>query len=246
MSVRAFPRARAVLPAAVATALAMTLAGCGEEKKNDPPAKAEAAANGFAGKSPDQILADSVAALRGATSFRVAGIMVDEKETIEIDMVTDGTDAQGKLTLPIEGTTVSMEVIKVGERAYFRGRDLWKKAGGAALADRVGDRWVAGSREMRQNFTSFFTPAGWADILKPDNTTITREADSKIGDRPVVTLKDDSSGILFIAATGKPYPLRLAGGDKKGGGEMNFTYDVPVKVSPPPNPLDLTKNPTGV
>jgi hypothetical protein len=252
MTLRPFPRLPRIAVTVAVSALLLSAAACGSEKgpgasgdASGSPAVASPSAGAFAGKDPNQILQEAQTALRGAKSFRVAGVMSSDGETTKIDLVTDGTRAKGVLTMPMKGSNVTVQIIKIGSRSYFRGRDLWLKAGGPALADRIGNRWVLGNAQMTLRFSPFIAPAGWAEMLHPDGP-VTREADAAVDGKPAITLKDDSEGLLWISAQEPHYPLRLGGGDASGGGEMNFTYDVPVQVAAPKNAVDLSKGAVGL
>lgn len=232
-----------ITAAAVAAAAVLSAAGCGGESGGKAGSSASAKASAFAGKTPMQILDEVRAAMRGAGSLRIAGIMVDEKEHLEFDIVTTSSDAKGTMTLPIEGKRTEMEVVKKGSKIFVKSRDLWTNVGGAAMAARFGDRWIVGNRDLEQGIQQFFSVQGWTEILKPDGE-VTRKADTVIDGRPAVTLSDGSGGLLYIAATGKPLPVRLTGTSTDAGsagdiGELNFTFDVPVQVAVPPNPLDF-------
>ena len=193
----------------------------------------------------NQILQEAQTALRGAKSFRIAGVISNDGETVKINLVTDGTRAKGVLTVPVKGSSVTMQIIKVGSRYYFRGRSLWLKAGGPALADRIGNRWALGNAQITLRFSIFATPAGWAKFLDPDGP-ITRGADVALHGKPAVTLKDDSEGLLWISAQEPHYPLRLGGGNASGSGNLNFTYNVPVQVAAPKNAVDLSRGAAGL
>ncbi|MFB4300606.1 hypothetical protein [Actinomadura sp. NTSP31] len=252
MTSRPSPRLPRIAATVAVSALLLSAAACGSEKDrgasrgaSGAPAAASPSAGAFAGKNPDQILQEAQTALRGAKSLRVAGVMSSDGETTKIDLVTDGTRAKGVLTMPVKGSSVTVQIIKIGSRSYFRGRDLWLKAGGPALANRVGNRWVLGNARMALRFSVFVAPAGWAKILDPDGP-VTRGADVALDGKPAVTLKDDSEALLWISAQEPHYPLRLGGGDSSGSGEMNFTYDVPVQVAAPRNVVDLSKGAVGI
>ncbi|MFA1547002.1 hypothetical protein [Actinomadura chokoriensis] len=252
MTSRPSPRLPRIVATVAVSALLLSAAACGSEKgpgasgsTSGSPTAASPSASAFAGKNPNQILQEAQTALRGAKSFRVAGVMSSDGETVKIDLITDGTRAKGVLTVPVKGSSVTMQIIKVGSQYYFRGRSLWLKAGSPALANRIGNRWALGNAQMTLRFSIFTTPAGWAKFLDPDGS-ITREADATVNGKPAVTLKDDSEGLLWISAQEPHYPLRLGGGDASGGGSLNFTYDAPVKVAAPRNVVDLSKGAAGL
>ncbi|MBO2450519.1 LppX_LprAFG lipoprotein [Actinomadura barringtoniae] len=243
------PYARNASAIALSAALALTMAACNDNDKTKtsarssaPSAPATPAATTSAASSPandktaDQILQEARAALRAERSLKISGGMVQGKETILVDLTMDGTNAQGNLTVPIKGKQVSMDIIKIDQKVYVKSTDIWKTVA-PSMAARFGDRWVLSQDSLKQSFADFFTAQGWADnVLKPDGT-VTREADSQVDGRRAYVLDDGTGGKLLIAADGKPLPLRLTGGGEKSSGDMTFTYDVPVNVQPPANPI---------
>jgi len=240
------PYARSATAIALSSALALTMAACNDDKaktaaQSSAPNAAATPATPAAAPSPDsktanQILQEAGAALRAERSLKITGGMAQADETIMVDLTMDGANAQGSLTVPIKGKQVSMEIIKLDQKVYVKSADIWKTLA-PSMASRFGNRWVLSQESLKASFKDFFTPAGWANnVLKPDGT-VTREADSQVDGRRAYVLNDGTGGKLYIAADGKPVPLRLTGGDNKSSGDMTFTYDVPVNVQPPSNPI---------
>lgn len=242
------PYARGATAIALSSALALTMAACNDDDKAKPSAQSSApsapatpggttaAAAAPDSKTANQILQEAGAALRAERSLKITGGMVQADETVMVDLTMDGTNAQGSLTVPIKGKQISMEIIKIDQKVYVKSADIWKSLA-PSMASQFGNRWVLSQDSLKATFKAFFSPAGWADnVLKPDGT-VTREADSQVDGRRAYVLNDGTGGKLLIAADGKPLPLRLTGGDKKSSGDMTFTYDVPVNVQPPANPI---------
>jgi LppX_LprAFG lipoprotein len=241
------PYARNATAIALSSALALTMAACNSDDKGTKPAAQSsapaapatpAASASTPAKTGDQILEEARAALRSVHSMKVSGGMVNDGETILVDVITDGTNAEGKITAPIKGKQVEIQAIQIGDKMYIKSPDIWKVMA-PSLASSLGDRWVVGDASLKKNFAGFFSPSGWADqALKPDGK-VTLEGKSQINGRPTYVLNDGSGGKLHIAADGTPLPLLLTGGDNKAAGDMSFTYDVPVNVKPPENPMTL-------
>ena len=62
-----------------------------------------------------------------------------------------------------------------------------------------------------------------------------------IDGQPAIQLIDTTQGgSLYLAATGKPYPLEIRA--KGGGGTIRFeSWNQPLRATAPKHPLDFTK-----
>jgi hypothetical protein len=238
---------RRALAAAVVIATFTAAAGCkaGSSASGDPsttessrPTAAAAASNGYAAKSPRAIAIAAQRAFAGARSVHVRGTFKDSGDVVAIDLKLTLHSAMGAMRGPISGKSVKMELINANGALYLRGRKLWLATAGAAAAQRFGDKWVAvpkGSAPPQASFTlkSFQrevfneTPSKLGKVVKGKLT--------RIGGRQAIPLVDPSDhSTLYVAATGKPYPLRLVGPDGKQHMDLSG-YGVPVTITKPAN-----------
>ncbi|GAA2586199.1 hypothetical protein SMC26_26785 [Actinomadura fulvescens] len=195
------------------------------------PAEAD---NGLANKPPNVILARVSAALRGATALHAKGSMKDGRDLIAFDMAfTRQGAAKGRIRGPIRGKNITLEVIVLNGKAYLRGRQFWLAAGGQAAARRMGSKWmvVPGKRQPAGGNLSL---KGFARALKPGGRVVKLAPATLRGQRVIRLMDMSDRSVLFVAATGKPYPLRV---QERGGRQfLDFDrFDVPVTITRPMN-----------
>jgi len=216
-------RTRAALVAAALSALiAVGTAGTASAATAAPPVAATvaapsavrtAASTPYPGRTAAQIKALSVAAMKKATSVHVTAHLTGELDgrtaTIDVNGVI-GTSGS-KVTMSITGMG-SLTVLKVGSRVWISGNVAFWTASGApaALAKKLAGHWVAVSRKNAA-YTQVTTISGlgfWTTVVA--SFAPTERVDGQVvGRTPVVGLWGNGS-ILFVSATGKPYPVRVA------------------------------------
>jgi hypothetical protein len=214
------------------------LSACGGSGGGGP------ADNGEASRPADQILRDSVAALRGAESVHMYGEVPSGAgaETLAMDLHYNRSgNLQGTITLG----TVPAGVVITGGRTYLKGRALFAKFGGDQAAAVIGDHWVVvpgGSgpgSDIIQGLATFTDFNKLADLFaSPAGGAVTKGATSTVDGSAVVALRD-TDGTLYVATTGKPYPIELKPDAARQA--LHFgSWDQPLDVTAPRDALDLS------
>ena len=204
------------------------LAGCGGSS-----------GRGIASEPPQKILGDSLAAANGLKSVHAAGTINSGSQHIAIDIqLVGGIGGQGKISL----NGLTFQLVGINHYAYMQAPPaVWQKAGApAAAAQLLQGKWlrtpatgqfasIARLTDIHQLFGQLLTQHG--QKLKTGGV-------STVAGRKVVAVKG-GQGTLYVAATGRPYPveLRNAGSD---GGRLDFDrFNQAVKLSAPTNTIDL-------
>ncbi len=206
--------ARMLVPVALA---GLVLVGCA--KTPSTTASQAPADNGVKALSATEILAKAQAAMTEAGSFHTKGDISQDGQKISIDLKFKGKDAAGSVTIP-DGT---IKIVRVGNDLYLQGDEaFWKKFGGAqgdTIAVLLKDKWVKVKADNPQ-FSEFSDMADPANLLKPSGTP--EKGDEKvINGQATIGVKDGDEGTMYIATTGKPYPIELQG--PSGGGSVDFS-----------------------
>jgi hypothetical protein len=222
-----------------ALALVLTaafLAGCGGHSKSAKP-------NGEAPKPAARVLADTKAAATSASAVHVSGNIVSSGTPVTLDLdMSRGKGAKGSMST----SGLQFDLVRIGDTAYIRGSDaFYRRFAGSAIAQLLHGRWLEASI-AKGRFRTFapltsigllFTrvSAGHGKLVNDGNTTYKGEQ--------VVAIRDMSDNSkLYVAATGKPYPVAIVGGNKGQSGTITFdNWNESVSLSAPAKAIDLSQ-----
>jgi hypothetical protein len=204
----------------VALVAALIVAACGSSGSSSH--STTAASNGVATKSPSQILNAAVAAADAAGSVHVSGTVQNPGTLgLDLDLVT-GRGAAGTIS---QGAP-KFKLIVVGGNFYFQGnRAFWVKVGHSqAAVQLLLGKWIrepsAGAQFASvSHLTSIRT---LMQALVKSHGTLSKGPATTIDGQPAIALDDSNGGKLYVATTGKPYPLKLIA-KRSSGGEVTFT-----------------------
>ncbi|HEX4217793.1 MAG TPA: hypothetical protein VHZ02_05465 [Acidimicrobiales bacterium] len=206
------------------------------------PASA-ASGNGVANQSASQIVTAASAATGAAKSFTYGGTTQQSGTTTRLS-VSVSSSGKGQGTITISGQPVRL--IKIGNTVYFSSnKAFWDKAAGSGAGSLFGTRWVA-VPSTDSDFAGINTLLDESQVASQfsntSNTTFTKGKTSTINGQPVIAVigkdtTDSTGGTVFVATTGKPYIIRVAG----GGSSLTFTnYNKSVNPSVPPNSINIS------
>lgn len=231
---------RAAAPLTALALLLTALAGCGGGSSSS---SSSSSGNGIADKSPADILAATKAASDGAKSVHVSGSIVSSGSPITLDMnLLAGKGGRGKLS----ESGLSFELIQVGRTVYIKGSPaFYKHIGGSAAAQLFQGKWLKASAS-NSDFASLSQLTDLRQLVDQtlDNhgLSLTKSGSSTVAGQKVVGITDKSKGgTLYIAATGKPYPIQIS---KSGSGAGKITFDRwdgPVTLAAPANAIDVAQ-----
>jgi hypothetical protein len=223
-----FPRRAAAL-----VLCALALAACGSSSSSS---------NGEASKPASQILTDAVSAAQSASSVRVSGSIIDNGQPVAVDLkLANGKGGSGSMT--IQGAPV--QIVDVNKTLYMKGSDaFWNKVGGgSAVVALLHGKWL--KAPATGNFSSLASLTSIHALfsqLLTSHGTLTKGATKTVNGQPAIAITDSGkSGTIYVATTGKPYPLQLAKGGSSGGA-VNFSqYGQAVSLSAPASSIDISK-----
>jgi len=227
---------------AIVVALLPAAVGCGSSSGGSSSSPAAAVDNGESAKAPEQILSDVTDAVRGAQSVHMSGSVSSDSSDVGFDVTLSADAAKGTLTL--SGNDIKL--VRVGDAAYFSGSPEFYKmvGGGDAAVSLLQGRWIkVPSTDSR--FASFeqFTDKGklFSSMLQAEGTISKAGVRTYNGQKVIVLRDSKGDGDLYIAASGKPYPVAIVTkGDKQGTVTFNG-WDAPVDVSAPSDAIDLSQ-----
>jgi hypothetical protein len=208
------------------------LAGCG----------GSSGGSSIASKSAQEIVSESKAVADSANSVHVSGSLNSSGTPVTLDLnLAAGKGASGELSQ----NGASFKLILVGGTAYISGSAaFYRSLGGAAAAQLFKGKWLKASASSGE-FASF---SQLADMRKLIDTTLAghgslaKGSTTTINGQKAIAIKDASKGgTLYVASTGKPYPVQLS---KDGSESGKITFDhwnQPVTIAAPANSVDLAE-----
>jgi hypothetical protein len=219
---------------AAALLLAAGVAACGGSSGGSD--------NGIAGKSPEAIVTATTKAAEAAKSVEVSGSMTQGGTNVGLDLkmvahvgATGWVSEQGKrFNMVLDGNVLYIKA----------GTAFWTSFGNAAVAKVLEGKWlktpatgsyasVAKLGDLQTFFTEVFGHHG----------ALSKTGTKTIDGTKVVGLRDaKQGGVLYVATTGKPYPIELNGDAGSGSGKLSFSgYGNTFKITPPADSVSLTQ-----
>jgi hypothetical protein len=213
--------------------LALAITGCSSSSSSG---------NGISSKSPTEILAASKAAADSASSVHVAGTLTGNGTRITLNLnISSGHGGRGQIS---QGG-LSFGLIVIGDTIYIKGSPaFYSHFGGTAAARLFQGKWLkapASGGELGP-LAALTNLGKLLDQALASQGTLSKGATTTIAGTPVIELRYAShDGSLFVASTGKPYPMEIV---KNGSetGHISFTdWDKPVSLSAPSGAIDLAQ-----
>jgi len=215
---------------------AALLAGCGSSRQTAPP-------NREASKSADQVFADAKAAATSASSAHVTGSLVSGGTRFTLDLSL-ARDKGAKGAVSVNG--LAFDLVKIGDTIYIKGSDaFYRHFAGPAIAQLIHGKWVKASTtsERFRSFAPLASVSGLFSQISAHHGKLVNDGKTTYKGQSVVAIRDTSDNSrLYVAATGKPYPVAIVGGKKSQSGVIAFDdWNKPVPLSAPSGAIDITQ-----
>ena len=215
--------------------MAALLAGCGSGKK-------AAKDNGEAAKPANRVFADAKAAAVSATSVHVAGNVTSNGTPITLDLSMAG-ERGAKGSMSTNG--LDFDLVRIGDVVFIRGSDaFYEHFAGAGVAQLLHGKWIKSSI-VSGRFRSL-GPLTNIRLLFGEvaahHGKLVNEGKATYKGEDVVAIRDTSDNSkLYVAATGKPYPVAIVGGKKSQSGTITFgDWNASVSLPPPKDAIDIS------
>jgi hypothetical protein len=197
--------------------------------------------NGVASKSPSEIVTAALGAIDNAKSAHIAGSVISGSSPITLNLnLVSGQGGRGQMS---EGG-LGFQIEVIGHEVYINGSPaFWKHFGGAAAAQVFQGKWLKAPASGQ--FASLAQLSNLHALLSTVLTThgsLTKTGTTTINGQSAVGVRDTTQGgTLYVATTGKPYPLEILKGGGQGGRIVLDKFDQPVTLTPPANAIDISK-----
>jgi hypothetical protein len=197
--------------------------------------------NGVASKSPNEIVAAALGAINSAKSAHISGSVISGTSpiTLNLDLVS-GQGGRGQMS---EGG-LGFQIEVIGREVYINGSSsFWKHFGGAAAAQIFQGKWLKAPASGQ--FASLAQLSNLHALLGTVLSThgsLTKTGTTTVNGQSAVGVRDTTQGgTLYVATTGKPYPLEILKRGGQGGRIVLNKFDQPVTLAPPANAIDISK-----
>ena len=227
----------AVTMRAITLALVLSaalLAGCGSSGTTEK-------ANDEASKTPAQVLADAKAAATSASSAHVSGSIKSGGTPITLDLTTArNKGAKGSMST----SGLKFDLVRIGDTLYIRGSDeFYKHFAGAGVAQLLHGKWLKApvTRGDLKSLAPLTSIGALFTGISSHHGKLANDGKTTYKGQDVVTVRDTSDGSkLYVAATGKPYPVAIAGGKGSQSGTITFDdWNKSVSLSAPSHAIDI-------
>ena len=207
------------------------LAGCGGSSSNS-----------IASKSADEIVNESQRAADSASSVHVSGSIIAGGSPITLDLkLVAGKGASGELS----ENGLNFKLILIGKTAYISGSPaFYRHLGGTAAVQLLAGKWLKASATTGE-FASF---SSLADMRKLIDSTLAshgvlkKGATTVVSSQKAIAVTDTSKGgTLYVATTGKPYPIEISKGGAESGKISFGGWNQLVAIAAPANSVDLSE-----
>ena len=172
--------------------------------------------------------------------MHVAGSGLEGGQSITLDLrLAAGKGGEGTLTL--NGGT--FQIVVIAKTVYFKGSAaFWRQSSGETAAKKLGGRWLKGPLSGELASVAAFGDIHklFAQLLAPKGT-LTKGPATTIRGQPAIGITDAANkGTLYVATTGKPYPLQINNSSKHGVIVID-RIGSPVTLTPPAGATDITQ-----
>jgi hypothetical protein len=234
---------------AVAAVAAVAVSACGSSSGGSSStsgtggssSSSSASSNGITSKSADQIFNTAVTTAEAATSVHVVGAIKSGAQSVGLDLsIVQGKGASGTIS---EGSA-SFKLISVGGSYYIQPDRsfLLKFAHSSAAADLFKGKWLKAS-STDGSFASFGQLTSIKSLigsLPNGHGTLTKGSTSTLAGQPAIAVTSSHGGTMYVATTGKPYPLQVSKTSGSQSGKVTFSdYDKPFTITAPTNSINI-------
>jgi hypothetical protein len=171
-------------------------------------------------ESAKQLVAAAAKALASANSVRISGTISESSGPEGVDVVIYGNrDLKGSLIL--DGDLVQITVVN-GTDYYKASSAYWQKSGAPEkIAKQLAPDWLSTPNSSSSGLGDSLQ-LGYVSSQLASNTDFKIVGREKVDGQSAVGVSSSNGGVLWIAASGKPYPISET---KKGngGGTLSFS-----------------------
>ncbi len=215
------------------------LAACGGG--STPVNGAGVVVNGIEAKSPDAIVSAATGAISKVNSVHVSGAIANGAAQTMLDLsLVNGKGGQGSVS---QGG-LSFKLVALNQQLYISGSPtFWRQFGGANAAQQLSGKWLkAPASGQFAALAALVDARALFGQLLANHGTLTKGSTTTLRGQKVIPVTDTGKGgTLYVATTGKPYPIEIVKNGGQGGRVEFDRFNQPVSLSAPPNAIDVSQ-----
>jgi hypothetical protein len=200
-----------------------------------------AADNGVAAKSANEIVTAALAAIDGAKSAHIAGSVVSGGSPISLNLdLVSGKGGRGQMSQG--GLGFQIEV--VNHEVYINGSStFWRHFGGAAAVTLLNGKWLkAPATGQFASLAQLSNLHQLVHTLLKTHGVLAKSGKSKVDGQSAVGVRDtNKDATLYVATTGKAYPLEVLKTGSQSGRLTLSRFNESVTLTPPSNAIDISQ-----
>jgi hypothetical protein len=206
--------------------------------------------NGVASTSPADIVAAATSAAKRASSVHIQARSASGPLTLALDMSYAKNGAAGSVSV----LGIDYQLIRIGDTLYVSGnsrfyrglartlhgpaaRAVAKLPSGAWLKAGVGGGRASGLAAVTEMNTELA-------LILGGGTPVAKGTEKTVNGQPTIELKQTAklyTGALFVATTGKPYPILQRKTGRETGQTSFSGWNQRVILTPPANATDISQ-----
>ena len=219
--------------AIVSALMLLAVAACGSSGSGS--------SNGIASKSPDQIVAAATNAVSNVSSVHVAGAVPNANQPITLDLsLVNGKGGKGSMS----ESGLSFQIVALGQEVYINGSSsFWTKFGGAPAAQLLSGKWLkAPATGQLASLATLTNGHKLFGQLLSSHGKLEKGKATTIQGQPAIPITDATNGgTLYVATTGKPYPIEIVKSGSGGGHIVFDRFNQPVSLTAPAKAIDISQ-----
>jgi hypothetical protein len=197
--------------------------------------------NGVERKSPDGIVTAATNAVGSAKSVHVAGDVMNSGSRITLDLnLVNGKGGQGSMA----ENGLSFQVVTVGNGVYIDGTiAFWQRFAGNAAAQLLWGKWIkAPASGQLATLATLLDLQKLFNQLLSSHGRLAKGSITTVRGQRVIAVKDTTNGgTLYVATTGKPYPIEVVKNGSNGGQIAFDRFNQAVTLTAPSNAIDISQ-----
>lgn len=212
----------------VATVLAMLPAGCGS------------ATNGISSKTPTQIRASAIAVAQHAASVHVLANATTGPVKLSVNMRYARNGARGKLSI----FDIEIEAVRLGDTLYAKGPTLDRRIEETFKTKIPPGTWIEGpaSNGPLASVGRYTEMTTELPLILSRGTTTGKSTETSVRGQKTIPVELSGklfTGALYVATTGRPYPIQLVKRGRETGLTSFTDWNKPVALVRPSPAVEL-------